>query len=124
TDGAAQTLHWTHRIFAFLFTFHAFGMVMGARRRSSIVMRRATATLFGIILLQIVIAAILVFTYLPPVLQSLHQAVGTLVWLAALVTAGLAVRGFRRAHAIQPSSSTLSTLSTLSTPSTPRTQLP
>ena len=121
TDGVAQTLHWTHRIFAFLFTFHAFGMMMGTRRRQSVVMRRATATLFGIILLQIAIAAILVSTHLPPVLQSLHQAVGTLVWLAALVTAGLAVRGFRRAHAIQPSTATLSTLSTSSTLST---QLP
>lgn len=121
TDGAAQTLHWTHRIVAFLFTFHAFGMVMGARRRPSMVMRRATTTLFGIILLQIAIAAILVSTHLPPILQSLHQAVGTLVWLAALVTAGLAVRGFRRAHAIQPSADTLSALSTSSTLST---QLP
>jgi heme A synthase len=115
TTGAAQSLHWTHRVFAFLFAFHAFGMLMGARRRESVVMRRATAALFGIVLLQIVIAAMLVSAHLPPVLQSLHQAVGTLVWLAALVTAGLAIRGLRRAHAIQPTSSTLSTLSTLST---------
>jgi hypothetical protein len=81
-------------------------------------MRRATATLFGIILLQIAIAAILVSTHLPPILQSLHQAVGTLVWLAAFVTAGLAVRGFRLAHAAQPSANTRSTPSTSSTLST------
>ena len=116
TDGSAQTLHWTHRIFAFLFTFHAFGMVMGARRRESVVMRRATATLFGVILLQIAIAAVLVSTHLPPVLQSLHQAVGTLVWLAALATAALAVRG-RRASTAEVYPSSTSAPSSTSTPS-------
>ena len=115
TEGAAQTLHWTHRVFAFLFTFHAFGMAMAARRRTSVVMRRATATLLGIILLQILIAAVLVSTYLPPVLQSLHQAVGTLVWLTAVVTAGLAVRGVQRPAAVPSPSSPLSTPSTSST---------
>ena len=117
TEGAAQTLHWTHRLLAFLFTFHAFGMAMAARRRDSVVMKRSSATLLAIILLQIVIAAVLVSTHLPPVLQSLHQAVGTLVWLTAVVTAGLAVRGVQRTESIR-------TRSTLSTSSTLSTQLP
>jgi heme A synthase len=119
TQGGAQTIHWVHRVMAFLLTFHAFGMVMGARRRGGGIMLRAAATLLGVILVQLTVAAILVSTHLPPVLQSLHQAVGTLVWLSAVVGAGLGARGAQGAQGTQwngPStSSTSSTLSTLST---------
>jgi heme A synthase len=122
-EGSAQTIHWTHRVLAFLLTFHVFGMAMAARRRESAVMRRASAALLGVILVQIVVAAVLVSTHLPPVMQSLHQAVGTLVWMTAVVTAGLAVRGGRRAQGAQGANalSAVSTSSTLSTPSTPST---
>ncbi len=41
---------------------------------------------------QIVVAAALVETQLPPGLQSLHQAVGTLVWIAVVIFALLARR--------------------------------
>lgn len=121
TDGAAQTIHWTHRVLAFLLTFHVFGMTMAARRREGRTMRRATAMLLGVILAQIVLAAILVSTHLPPVLQSLHQAVGTLVWMTAVVTAGLATRGARGARKhdeTQPFQRTSSTSRTSSTWST------
>jgi hypothetical protein len=48
--------------------------------------------------LQILVAAALVETRLPPVLQSLHQAVGTFVWIAVVVFAALA----RRASEAEP----------------------
>jgi heme A synthase len=91
TDGAAQTIHWIHRVLAFLLTFHVFGMAVASRKRLQPT-ARASAVLLGVIVVQIVIAAILVSTHLPPVLQSLHQAVGTLVWLSAVVVAALAQR--------------------------------
>jgi heme A synthase len=107
TEGAAQTIHWAHRLLAFALTLHVIGMAMTARKRHGDATRRATMVLFGVIVAQIVLAAILVSTHLPTVLQSAHQAVGTLVWLSAVVTAGLATRAAER-----------STVSTLRTPST------
>ena len=93
TEGAVQTIHWTHRVLAFLFTLHVIGMTIAARKRGSLAMQRATTTLLGIVLAQIVLAAILVSTYLPKSLQSAHQAVGTLVWLAAIVVAAVGAKG-------------------------------
>jgi heme A synthase len=117
TTDSTQTIHWTHRVFAFLLTFHALGMTIAAWKRGPGIVRRATTILFGVIILQIVIAAVLVNTHLPPALQSLHQAVGTAVWLSAVVGAGLAALGARGARGASafPSgtSSTSSTSSTL-----------
>jgi heme A synthase len=98
TEGAAQTIHWAHRLLAFLLTFHVLGLAMAARKRGDAVMRRATMVLLGVILAQIVVAAILVSTHLPKGLQSLHQAVGTLVWLSAVVAAGLGAKGAKSAE--------------------------
>ena len=55
-------------------------------------MVRAARAALALIGLQIAIAAALVEMGLPPVLQSLHQAVGTLVWLAVVTLAALAAR--------------------------------
>ena len=117
TTGSAQTLHWVHRVFAFLLTLHVVGMTIAAWKRGPGLMRRATTTLLAVIALQIVIAAVLVTTHLPPALQSLHQAVGTVVWLSAVVLAALGVRGVRRdftTSTTSPSSAS-STSSTSST---------
>ena len=45
------------------------------------------------IVLQVLVAAAMVETRLPPALQSIHQAVGTLVWVAVIAFALLARRG-------------------------------
>lgn len=123
TEGGAQTIHWTHRVLAFLLTLHVVGMTVAARKRDSGVMRRATTVLLVVIVLQIVIAAVLVSTHLPPALQSLHQAVGTVVWLSAVVVARISSQGAQGAQSAQGdghrTSDTLSTSSTLSTLSTP-----
>ena len=94
-EGAPQTIHLVHRLFAFLLTLHVVGMTVAAWKRDRGVMRRATTVLMVVIVAQLVVAAILVSTHLPPALQSLHQAVGTLVWLSAAVTAALGSRGRR-----------------------------
>ena len=86
-------LQLSHRILAFLFALHVLGAVTMLRRRGAApVVRRAASVALGTIVLQILVAAALVETRLPRGLQSLHQAVGTLVWIAIVVYAGLARR--------------------------------
>ena len=83
----------THRVLAALLFLHLLGLATAiSRRRESPVLVRAAWTAFGIVVLQIVIAASLVELRLPPALQSLHQATGTLVWVAAFALAALARR--------------------------------
>lgn len=122
-EGGAQTIHWTHRVLAFLLTLHVAGMTVAAWKRGSGVMRRATTVLLVVIVLQIAIAAVLVSTHLPPALQSLHQAVGTVVWLSAVVVAGIGRRGRQgsqgdRGENLRTSTSSTWTPSTTSTSST------
>ena len=92
-DGT-QHIQFTHRILAFLLFFHLLGMAIAVRRRgeSSLIIR-AAAIAFGSVLVQIFVAAALVEMRLPPVFRSLHQAVGTLVWVAVVVLALLSRRG-------------------------------
>ena len=89
--GAPLGIQVTHRVIAFLLLFHTFGMVMAARKRGAPPMlMRAVWIVFVAVLAQIVIAAMLVELHLPAVLRSLHQAVGTCVWLAIVTLVALA----------------------------------
>ena len=86
-------LQLTHRVFALLLALHVLGAAMMIRRRAvAPVVKRAVFVALGAVVLQILVAASLVEMRLPPVLQSLHQAVGTLVWIAVVVWALLAHR--------------------------------
>lgn len=92
-------LQLTHRVVAFLFALHVLGAVRRLLGRPEAgVVKRAGAVAAGAVVLQIIVAAALVETRLPPVLQSLHQAVGTFVWIAVVVFAVLA----RRAAEAEP----------------------
>ena len=92
-------LQLTHRLLAFLFAIHVLGAGRRLLRRPEArVVKRAAAVAAGAVVLQILVAAALVETRLPPVLQSLHQAVGTFVWIAVVVFAALA----RRASEAEP----------------------
>gem|GEM_PF-4505610 len=44
----------------------------------------------GVVVLQILVAATMVETHFPPSLRSLHQAVGTVLWIAVIALAALA----------------------------------
>jgi heme A synthase len=93
---AMGTLHvqLTHRVLALLLFLHLLGLGVGVTRRGEArAIVRAVWAAFGIIILQVVIAASLVELGLPPVLQSLHQATGTLLWVAVFTFAALARRG-------------------------------
>lgn len=96
-DRGLVHLQLTHRILAFLFAFHVLGAAMMVRKRAvTPVVRRALFFALGAVVLQILVAAALVEMRLPPVLQSLHQAVGTLVWIAVVIWALLARRAAGR----------------------------
>jgi heme A synthase len=95
-QGGPQHVHMTHRILAFLLFFHMIGLTLAvAKRRESTTVVRAARIGMAAIVLQILIAAALVELYLPPVLQSLHEAVGTLVWVSLFTLAALARIGAR-----------------------------
>lgn len=97
-SGPGLHIQLTHRVLAFLLFFHVMGMTIGiVKRGAPRPIARAAYTAFGLIVLQIVIAAGLVEMKLPRGLQSLHQAVGTLVWLALFVLAMLTRKGARPA---------------------------
>ncbi len=92
----AQHVQMTHRIFAYLLFFHSLGLVIGfTRRREAPVVVRAAQIAFGLVVLQIVIAASMVELHLPAALRSLHQAVGVSIWLAFFTLAYLAWRASR-----------------------------
>lgn len=91
TSGPGLHIQLTHRLLAFLLLFHMVGVVVGiSRRGADRQVTRAGWTAFGMILIQMAVAAALVEMKLPRALQSAHQAVGTLVWLSIFVFASLA----------------------------------
>jgi heme A synthase len=91
THGLPLDIHIIHRILAFLLFFHLLGMVIAGRKRTEpAVVKRAVRIAFGVVVLQLIVAATLVELHLPPVFRSLHQAVGTLIWLSVFTAATLA----------------------------------
>ena len=83
----------THRVVAFLLFGHLWGVAAALpKRREPRVVVLAARIAFGATILQVLIAAAMVEMDLPMVLRSLHQAVGTFVWLVDRlnVFAGLA----------------------------------
>ena len=100
--GGLLHLQLTHRILAFLLLFHMIGaaIAIGRRGEARPVVTAARVAAAAIIL-QILVAAAMVETRLPPVLQSVHQAVGTLVWVAVIAFALLARRGANTLGTVQ-----------------------
>jgi heme A synthase len=92
--GLPFALHVTHRVLAFLLFGHLFSIAfLTRRRREGRAIVLATRWVFYAVVLQVIVAASMVELHLPAPLQSLHQAVGTLVWVAAVTAAALAGRG-------------------------------
>lgn len=93
-SAAAGAVHiqLTHRVIALLLLLHLIGMVITLAKRSeeSRVVSRAAQVALGLVVLQLAIAAAMVLGTLPPVLRSLHEAVGVSVWLGSFVLAYLA----------------------------------
>jgi len=89
--GAPLYIQVTHRIIAFLLVGHLIGIFMGVRKRAETrAVRNAAGAALGIVLLQILVGAAMVDMHLPPTLRSLHQAVGTALWISVVTLAALA----------------------------------
>lgn len=88
--GTPLVVQIIHRTVAFLLFGHLWGVSMALPKRNEPrVLVVAARFAFGFAILQVLIAAAMVEMHLPLVLRSLHQAIGTLVWLAICVFAGL-----------------------------------
>ena len=89
--GTPLVIQVTHRVLALLLLGHLTGIIMGVRRRAEPgPIRTAAWTAVGFVVLQILVAAAMVEMHLPPSLRSLHQAIGTALWVAVVALAGLA----------------------------------
>ena len=84
--GPAIGIHVTHRILAFLLFGHLLGMAIATgRRKEPPVIRRAALIALATAVVQVIVAGAMITMQFPPVFRSLHQAFGTLVWLAVVV---------------------------------------
>jgi cytochrome c oxidase assembly protein subunit 15 len=89
--GAPLVIQVTHRIIAFLLLAHLIGIAIGVRKRAEPrPIRVAAWTALGIVTLQIVVAAAMVEMHLPASLRSIHQGIGTALWISVVALAALA----------------------------------
>jgi cytochrome c oxidase assembly protein subunit 15 len=90
-SGVPLYIQVTHRIIAFLLLGHLIGIAIGVRKRGETRAVRTTAwTALSIVILQVLVAAAMVEMHLPPTLRSLHQAVGTALWISVVTLTALA----------------------------------
>lgn len=89
TTGALATIHWVHRLVAYLLALHVIGWALRRPGPSRVVL--------GFVLLQVIVAAGMVSMGFPPALQALHAAVGVALW-AALVIVNTRVPAIDRAE--------------------------
>jgi cytochrome c oxidase assembly protein subunit 15 len=90
--AGASHVQLTHRVLAYFLFFHVLAVTMAVSRRSgeSASATRAAKAAAGLVVLQLALGAAMVLSMLPPVLRSLHQAVGIGVWLTMFLAAYLA----------------------------------
>jgi heme A synthase len=89
--GAPLWIQVTHRIIALLLLGHLIGISIGVRKRGEPrPIRIAASVSLGVVILQILVAAAMVEMQFPPSLRSLHQAVGTALWIVVVALAALA----------------------------------
>jgi heme A synthase len=96
--GSAH-LQLTHRVIAYLLFFHLLGVTLALTRRAgeSDVVKRAAKLAAALVLAQVVIAATMVLSMLPPALRSLHEAVGVAIWMTMFLAVYLARRAAQKA---------------------------
>lgn len=89
--GTPLVIQASHRIIAFLLLAHLIGLVIGVRKRGEPrPIRLAAWTALSIIILQIIVAAAMVEMHLPASLRSIHQAIGTALWISVATLVALA----------------------------------
>lgn len=89
--GAPLVIQVTHRVIAFLLLAHLIGLAIGVRKRAEPRPIRAAAwAALGVVILQIIVAAAMVEMHLPASLRSIHQAIGTALWISVMSLVALA----------------------------------
>lgn len=89
--GAPLAIQVTHRLIALLLLGYLIGVVIGVRKRGETrAVRTAASIALAFVVLQILVAAAMVELPLPPELRSLHQAIGTALWIAVVTLTALA----------------------------------
>jgi heme A synthase len=79
-----QVVQYTHRVLALLVLLHVTTLMLAVQRRGETPALAPTRLTLATVVLQVVIAALLVERGLPLILRSLHEAVGTLIWVLAV----------------------------------------
>lgn len=92
-----QHVQYTHRVIALLVLLHTGALAFQVQRRGELRVLALARLTFGAIVLQVLLAAFLVELNLPLVLRSLHEAVGTLIWLFVVSLTIVARRNAPRA---------------------------
>ena len=97
-SGTPLYIQVTHRIIAFLLLGHLIGVLIGVhRRREAGPVRTAAGMALSLVVLQLLVAAAMVGMHLPAELRSIHQTVGTALWICVAALATLASSGAREA---------------------------
>ena len=91
--GTFAHVQLAHRVVAYLLVGHLLGLLIATtKRRESALATRLARLSFGVVMLQLLLAALLVELGLPALLRSLHQATGVLVWITTFTFAYMARR--------------------------------
>jgi cytochrome c oxidase assembly protein subunit 15 len=89
--GAPLWIQVTHRIIAVLLLGHLIGISIGVKKRGEPeAIRHAAWAALAVVVFQILIAGAMIEMNLPTTLRSLHQAIGTSLWVAVVALAALA----------------------------------
>lgn len=76
----SQHIQFTHRLFAFALLFDLIAVAIGTRRTARVFPIAVLA--LGTVVAQVLVALAMIALQLPPVWRSLHEAVGTIAWVA------------------------------------------
>lgn len=87
-----QHVQFVHRLVAFSLFFHLAGLAFATAKRGERRMSRFAQSAVAVCLMQILVAAMMVELQLPAVWRSMHEAVGTLLWIVIFLFALVARR--------------------------------
>ena len=101
TDST-QALQYFHRLVAFAVFFHVGWLGVILTRRGERRMAIASRIVLTVIFAQIIVAATMIALRLPAIWRSLHEAVGTLLWVVIFAVAYTAKRQAHPAPVVEP----------------------
>lgn len=101
--GTPLVMQIVHRVIAFLLFGHLWGIAAAVPKRGEprILVTAARIAFFAAVA-QVLVAAAMIEMHFPPVFRSLHQALGTFVWLAVVALAIVSARAAREAESSAP----------------------